>query len=204
MSGGHGLGTRAGAANGMTLFETVLVLSLVMLLGAVALPRLESLRGRIRTETAARHLAGLLRGARIEAGRRGATVGVAFDLPPDGQGIRLHVDGNDNGLQQGEIATGVEPPLGPAWRVADEFPGVRFAIAAELPDIGGGASLAAGSDPTRVGTANVMVFSPSGSSSGGTVYLAGPGESFAVRVLGSTGRVRVLRFEPATATWNEL
>lgn len=200
----HGLGTRTGAADGMTLFETVLVLSLVMLLGAATLPRLESLRARVRTETAARHLAGLLRGARTEAGRRGAAVGVAFDLPPDGQGIRLHVDGNDNGLQQAEIAAGVETPLGPTWRVADEFPGVGFAIATDLPDIGGGAPLLAGADPTRVGTANVMTFSPSGSSSGGTVYLAGPGETFAVRVLGATGRVRVLRFERATSTWNEL
>jgi len=39
---------------------------------------------------------------------------------------------------------------------------------------------------------------------GGTVYLQGPeGNAFAVRVLASTGRVRVLTFDVALGSWVE-
>jgi hypothetical protein len=44
--------------------------------------------------------------------------------------------------------------------------------------------------------------SPDGSASSGTLYLGGKGGQYAVRVLGVTGRTRVLYFHPGDHTWS--
>jgi len=50
-----------------------------------------------------------------------------------------------------------------------------------------------------------MSFSPMGSASSRTLYLRGAdGSQYAVRVLGATGRTRVLRYVNASRTWIEL
>jgi hypothetical protein len=47
-------------------------------------------------------------------------------------------------------------------------------------------------------------FSPLGTSSSGTFYLTGKdGSRFAVRVLGATGRSRLLRYVPASDEWKD-
>ena len=60
-------------------------------------------------------------------------------------------------------------------------------------------------DPVRFGRGDILTFSPLGTASSGTLYLRASrsGEQYAVRVLGVTGRVRVLRFESAAGTWIE-
>ena len=50
-----------------------------------------------------------------------------------------------------------------------------------------------------------MSFTPLGTASSGTLYLRGrDGSEYAVRVLGATGRTRVLRYEAITRTWVEV
>ena len=54
-------------------------------------------------------------------------------------------------------------------------------------------------------TTTLMSFTPLGTASSGTLYLRGrDGSQYAVRVLGATGRTRVLRYEPVTRTWVEV
>ena len=48
-------------------------------------------------------------------------------------------------------------------------------------------------------------FTPLGTSSSGTFYLTGQdGSRFAVRVLGATGRARLLRYLPASDEWKDV
>jgi len=61
------------------------------------------------------------------------------------------------------------------------------------------------SDPPDATTSVLMSFTPLGTSSSGTLYLRGrDGSRYAVRVLGGTGRTRVLRYEAKSRTWVEV
>ena len=55
----------------------------------------------------------------------------------------------------------------------------------------------------RIGTAKMLVFTPDGSSSGGTLYLRGGPQAsgYAVVILAATGRTRLLRCAPGSGTW---
>ena len=87
-------------------------------------------------------------------------------------------------------------------RIGDRFPGVAIGIAARLPGIAGRETLPAGSDPIRFGASDGVTFSPLGTATSGTLYLHHrSGRQLAVRVLGATGRVRILEFNADTAAW---
>ena len=57
-------------------------------------------------------------------------------------------------------------------------------------------------DPIQIGNSTLLSFSTDGSSTGGTLFIRGEQKhQFAVRVLGTTGRTRVLEFEFANQSW---
>jgi type II secretory pathway pseudopilin PulG len=83
-----------------------------------------------------------------------------------------------------------------AWH----FQGVTFGILAGVPDANG---VAAGtSDGVRLGSSALLSMNPNGSSSSGTLYMHGRRRAqYAVRVLGETGRIRVLRYDDRRLVW---
>ena len=86
--------------------------------------------------------------------------------------------------------------------VDDHSRGMSLRINQSVVDIGGGGDLAAGEDPLRIGNTALLAFSPLGSSTSGTMYIAGHrGPQMAIRVFGGTGRVRVLTFDAQTRQW---
>ena len=58
-----------------------------------------------------------------------------------------------------------------------------------------------GADGVRIGRARIETMSPDGTATPGTLYLHGRRTQFAVRVLGATGRVRVLEYLPGERQW---
>jgi hypothetical protein len=61
------------------------------------------------------------------------------------------------------------------------------------------------SDGVRLGVSKILSMNPDGTSSSGTLYLHGRDHSqYAVRVLGTTGRVRVLRYDSVQGKWVDL
>ena len=69
-----------------------------------------------------------------------------------------------------------------------------------VPDIDG-ARITADSDGIRVGSSRILTLGPDGTATSGTLYLHGRRGQYAVRVLGATGRTRVLRFDTGTGRW---
>jgi hypothetical protein len=118
--------------------------------------------------------------------------------------MREVADGNGNGIRRADLASGIDPLLGDPIRIDEAFPGVRFAIAQPLPGIDGSENLAAGSDPIRLGTSDIVSCTPTGTATPGTVYLSGAdGAPWAVRVLGATARTRILTLDGSRRTWVE-
>jgi len=167
------------------------VAAAVGILAAAAVPQLTATIERTRTASAARYLAGRLAFARTLAVARAANV--ALMLTPDGDSstLAIYVDGNGNGVRTRE-AGGVDRLLAGPLRFATMFPHVTVSPNDPV-------------DSSSTWTTTLMSFTPLGTASSGTLYLRGrDGSQYAVRVLGATGRTRVLRYEPVTRTWVEV
>ncbi|MDP1568645.1 MAG: type II secretion system protein [Vicinamibacterales bacterium] len=191
-----------GRERGTTLVEMVVVAGLVALLSVVSVPILGQAAADARAHGAARYVATKVHAARLEAARRGAHVALQFQVVDGGVRFTAFVDGNGNGVRSADIASGVDRPLGPSDALGDHFGDVDFAVVFSTPGIDGGAAVALGDDPIRLGAANMLSWSPVGSATSGTLYVAGPrGPQFAVRIFGATGRTRVLRFDPGAGAW---
>jgi Tfp pilus assembly protein FimT len=175
------LGWRGAA--GVTLVELIFALALALVIASIAVPPVLAGVDRSRTRAAARFLAARMTLARAQAVARAATVALRFTA--DGQVLGTYVDGNGNGVRVRDIEAGRDPALEPPVRLGDLFPGVAVAA-------------------VDAGAAGILSFTAAGTSSSGTVYVRGRERmQSAVRVLGATGRVRVLRYDPATGRFDE-
>jgi type II secretory pathway pseudopilin PulG len=184
-----------------TLVELLLSLGLIATVTAVGSPGLLGARDAVLADGAADYLASRLHGARMEALKRRAYVAIRFESDADGITVSAYADGNANGVRSTDITSGADTRLAPPERLEQRFAGVRFGFETGVPDVDG-AAVAPTADPIRVGTSRMLSFSPTGTSSTGTVYLRGRGRrQLAVRVLGATGRVRTLWFDFGGWQW---
>ncbi len=184
------------------MLELTFAVSAAMVIAAAAAPRLLASADEIRAAGAARYVATRLHGARLAAVSRSAAVGWQFvGSPTGGYTFAPYQDGNGNGIRSREIQDGIDPQVGPAERLPNQFPGVEFGALPGLPPVEPGGT-APGNDPIRLGTGSILTFTPTGTATAGTLYILGRNRrQYAVRVLGETGRTRVLRFNPTTGRW---
>ena len=188
--------------DGYALIDVVVAVSLCVMLSVMAVPVVGGTLERERTIIGARYLTGQLQRARVEALKRGRSVAIRLEVLSDRTQWQLFVDGNGNGVLQKDIDRGVDPPLTPrSWLDADAG-GIALRVNQTVRDISGSATIEAGDDPLRIGNTSLLVFSPLGSSTSGTLYVAAHrGPQMAIRVFGATGRVRVLMFDAPTQQW---
>jgi Tfp pilus assembly protein FimT len=187
----------------MALLDLIFTCALILVMAAIAIPSLHASRERDAAVMAARHLATRLSLLRVDALRRNRIVAVRFD--PDDIGLfRIYADGDGDGISQQDIDADFDPPLEPDTHISDLFELVAFHVPISIPAPEGSGVIAAESDPVRIGNSNFLSFSPVGTATSGTVYLAGRGGTqMCVRVFGGTGRVRVLRFDRAAGAWRQ-
>ncbi|HEY3381452.1 MAG TPA: GspH/FimT family pseudopilin [Vicinamibacterales bacterium] len=186
---------------GYSLIELVVCVALMLVLVGVATPAWLIARAGVRAVGAADYVASRLHVARLEALKRRANVAVRFEAEAGDFRWAMYADGNGNGVRTAEIAAGIDPLIRAHERLSDHFPGVGFRIL-DLAEPIDGADGADQADPIRVGRSRMISFSPTGTSSSGTVYIGGQGpHQLAVRVLGATGRIRALTFNFSSGSW---
>jgi len=184
---------------GFTLTELVFAMSLSLVLVGVALPVGGDALDDMRARGAARYLAGRIAVSRLGAINRSSAIGLRFVPGTPDYTIASYVDGNGNGIRTAEIQAGVDLALDSARQLGTDFRGVRFGLAVGLPDVD--AVRNTSPDGVRIGTARILTMSPDGTATSGTLYLQCGRSQYAVRVLGATGRTRVLKFERGSASW---
>lgn len=184
---------------GATLVEVLLALASSVTVGALAIASVSDIVDHIRTSSAARYMAGRVGAARMDSVRRATAVALRFEPAGDDYQYAPVEDGNGNGVRTVEIRSGIDPVLGNAERLADRFPGVRFELAPGVPDVDGDGDTGTGG--VRVGSAGILTFSSEGTASSGTLYIRGRRRQYAVRVLGVTGRARMLEYNAGNRTW---
>lgn len=190
---------RNSSERGITLLELVFVVSVTVVLTGVAVPLTGDALDEARTGAAARYLAGQIVSSRMDAVNRSRCVALRFEASTPDYRVARYVDGNGNGVRSADIGGGIDFIDGVPKRIGDDFPNVRFGLAEGLPDVDG--VRGAGTDGVRIGSAKILTMSPDGTATSGTLYVEGRRAQYAVRVLGATGRTRVLKYDSGRRAW---
>jgi len=177
---------------GHSLAEILLALTILMLGVSTAVPALKAYIIDSRLVGAALIFKGTFRRARSIAIRSGAKTAIRFEEREDGIYFALYADGNYNGVLSREIRSGMDRQLEGPQRLDGGVSGVRVAVDPGLPKIPPGRGKIASSDPIRFGRSNMVSFSPLGTATPGTFYLASQGGQAGVRVTGTSARVRLM------------
>ena len=186
-------------AYGVTLVEVLLATAMTVTMTALAIPLTGDAIDMMRTSMAARYVASRITAIRIDAVRRSTAVALRFEAAGDEDVFAPFGDGNGNGVRSIDIHQGVDHALGPFEQLSDKFPGVRFGLIPGLPDVDG--QEGTGPDGVRIGTARILTMSADGTATSGTLYVRGRRAQYAVRVLGVTGRTRMLEYRSGDRTW---
>ena len=190
---------RLRVAHGFTLIELVFALSLSVVLLALAIPVGGDALDDMRTRAAARYLAARVASSRLGAINRSRAIALRFVTGSPDYLFGAYVDGNGNDVRTADIQAGVDVALGISRQIGSDFRDVHFGLALGISDVDGVANTSA--DGVRIGTARILTMSPDGTATSGTLYVQGRRAQYAIRVLGATGRTRVLKYESGSRTW---
>src|SRR6185295_3455137 len=131
---------------------------------------------------------GTFRLARSTAIRLNVYTAIRFERAGDKWNYSVYADGDNDGVQSADIRSGKD------WRVAGPLPldagarGVRPGINPGVPAIPPESGwLDPNDDPIRFG-ADMLSFSPLGTATPGTLYIAGETRQAAVRVVAASAR----------------
>jgi hypothetical protein len=165
---------------------------MMLTLAAVGFPE-------FRARFAEAHLLGAGRAFKVEfrkahsmAVRSRVYTAIRFERSDTGQDVyAVYADGNSNGVRSIEIRAGTDRLVAGPFPLTGGAPSVRVAInpgtPAMPPDHG-----ALTGDPIRFGVSRMVSFSPLGTATPGTFYLAGDAAQAGVRVTGGSARVRLM------------
>ena len=192
-------GSRRGEA-GTSMGEALVAAAVAVILGAVSVPALMGQRDSLHAAAAAKHMAALVHATRAESLKRGVHVALVFQSSGQDFRFAMFADGNYDGIRSADMAAGIDRQVSAWARIGDQFPRAAFGIVPGAADPDSGSALTG--SPLKLGGSSMLSFGPAGGATSGTVYLRGPdGPQYAVRLLGSTGRARLLRFDPRGRRW---
>jgi hypothetical protein len=188
------------AQRGVSALELLFVVALTAVLAGLAIPLTSGAADEMRSAMAASYLEARIANARVHAVRRSTRVALRFEPARGDYAIAEYADGNGNGVRTADIASGADPQLSPPQTLGGMFSGVAFGLLPGIPtpeDDRSGEE----ADGVRLGAARLLSLSADGTATSGSLYLHGRHSQYAVRVLGATGRTRVLRFDRGTGRW---
>lgn len=177
---------------GFSLVELVVVVAILMALGAVFAPSLRAYAVDAHLLGAGRKFKQEFLKARSIAVRSGVQTAIRFERKPEGVFFSVYSDGNFTGVLAADIARGVDERVAGPFRLNGGAEDVRVAINPGTPAIPPDRGTLDTADPIRFGRSDMLSFSPTGTATPGTFYLAGVGQQAAVRVNPGSARVSLL------------
>ena len=178
-------------SRGFSLVEMMVVTAVIVIMAAVGYPHFRGYTAEAHLLGAARVFKGEFRKAHSMAIRSGVYTGIRFERRLEGDVFAVYADGNGNGIRSADIRRGRDRLVAGPFPLNAAIPGVRVGIIPGIPVPPPGRGMLTG-DPIRFGRADILSFSPLGTATPGTFYLAGDGAQAAVRVIGGSARVRLM------------
>jgi hypothetical protein len=186
------------------LIELMFVVGLLVTMAGASVPWLVGNLDDLHARGAVRYLSTRLQQARMEAIARNANTALRVVRTDTAFAFTRYVDGNRNGVRSVDMARGLDFAIGAEERLGDQFPGVDFGVIPNLPAVEP-SSAPPGTDPVRLGAGDMVVFTPHGTATPGSLYVRGRGSAqLVVRIFGETGKTKILRFDRSARAWKPL
>lgn len=177
---------------GFSLVEATVATGIILVMAAVAFPVFRARSAEAHVLGAAQQFQARFRLAWSTAVRSSAYTAIRFERHDDGRVYHaVYADGDGDGVRSADIAAGTDRMVAEPVALEGGAPGVRVGFNPGVPDPGAAGGVLGG-DPIRFGASDMLSFSPLGTATPGTFYLAGDSVQAAVRVNGGTARVRVM------------
>jgi prepilin-type N-terminal cleavage/methylation domain-containing protein len=178
---------------GHTLVEMVIVLAILVIFGTLSAPHIRAYSEEAHLFGAGHVFRGEFRKARSMAATRGVYTALRFEsMAGGGWSLSTYADGNRNGVLSSDIRAGIDQRVAGPRQLTTGSGDVRVGIRPGTPAIPPEHGTIDPSDPIRFGQSNMLSFSPLGTATPGTFYLAGAHAQAAVRVTPGTARVRLM------------
>ena len=177
---------------GFSLVEMVISIAVLLIMLAVGLPLFRARFADAHLLGAARQFESRFRLAYSIAVRSGVYTAIRFErLENGGVLYAVYADGNGNGVLSADIKKGKDRLIEGPLALTGGAPGVWVGFNPGVPELPPEHGILSG-DPVRFGVSDMLSFSPLGTATPGTFYLAGDHAQAAVRVNGGTARVRLM------------
>jgi len=177
---------------GFSLLETAAAVAIVLILAAMTVPLFRARLADAPILGAGQQFRSTFRLAWSTAVRSGVYTAIRFERLEDGRVFyAVYADGNANGVRSADIAAGTDRRIAGPYPLSGGAPGVRVGINPGVPNLPPESGELSG-DPVRFGRSDILSFSPLGTATPGTFYLAGDSSQAAVRVTGGSARVRLM------------
>jgi type II secretory pathway pseudopilin PulG len=177
---------------GFSLVEATVAMGVILVMAAVAVPSFRARFADAHILGAGQQFRSSFRLAWSIAVRTGVYTGIRFERLDDGRVFySTYSDGNANGVRSVDITSGEDRRIAGPIPLSGGAPSVRVGINPGVPNLPPESGELSG-DPVRFGQSDILSFSPFGTATPGTFYLAGDAAQAAVRVNGGTARVRLM------------
>jgi prepilin-type N-terminal cleavage/methylation domain-containing protein len=178
---------------GHTLVEMIMVLAILVIFGTLSVPHIRAYSAEAHLIGAGQVFRGEFRKARSMAIARGVNTALRFESSPGGGWtLATYADGNRNGVLTADIRAGIDRRVTGPRQLTTGSGDVRVGINPGVVSIPPDSGPLDPRDPIRFGSSNMLSFSPLGTATPGTFYLAGAHAQAAVRVTPGTSRVRLM------------
>jgi len=177
---------------GFSLVEAAVAIGIILVMAAVAAVPFRARFADAHILGAGQQFRSSFRLAWSTAIRSNVYTGIRFERWDDGRVFySVYSDGNRNGVRSVDIDSGEDRQIAGPFPLSGGAPSVRVGINSGVPNLPPETGELAG-DPVRFGRSDILSFSPLGTATPGTFYLAGDSAQAAVRVNGGSARVRLM------------
>lgn len=177
---------------GRTLIEMIVGAGIVSVLAVFTFRQVRAYSADAHLLGAAYVFKGEFRKAYSMATRGNVYIAIRFEEKAAIPRYSVYRDGNLNGVRKEDIAKGIDRRVAGPFFLDAQAPGVRVGINPGTPAIPPDSGMLDVSDPIKFGPSDMLSFSPLGTATPGTFYLAGETSQAAVRVTPGTARVRLM------------
>jgi len=177
---------------GFSLVEATVAVGIILVMAAVAAPMFRARFADAHILGAGQQFKSTFRLAYSTAIRLNVYTAIRFERLDDGRVFySVYSDGNGNGVLSADIERGLDRRIEGPFPLSGAAASVRVGINPGVPNLPPESGELAG-DPVRFGRSDILSFSPFGTATPGTFYLAGDSAQAAVRVNGGSARVRLM------------